>query len=469
MFAPFKQILKDSDIKTVHDSALRVLDEVGILCQHKKAAGLLADGGEARYEGGRLYFRPEAIEALFEEKKAEFARSEAEASAKPTEFSLGGHWNCLEYCDPDTNMPRPATVEEACDMARLSEALGADGGPIPVAPGKINPRLRTLECERIALVHTRKHGGWLTATDGEEIRILADMHKAAGRRYTLGLEGLITPLKLNPVVFDTYFAWRDDPDVDIGIMGGIPVAGSSAPLAFPSCLVLPLAEGLALDYIFKTLSAGSLRCFDMRLEPFDMRYTNLAFGTPEHCLIIQVMCELREGLFGIKPRHGTFRTNGKAVDAQTMLERTACFFFQAALGARKFGSVGQMSMDEVYSPVQAVLDREILEYGKRVFFGIGEDCWMREKDAVEIIREGVAENGFLLNDATVGMFRNFYGFGRLSEASNLNGWRNRGGRKMEDKAWDQAQTLIKSAGYRLDAQAEKDVNRIYSKGMEILK
>jgi hypothetical protein len=64
------------------------------------------------------------------------------------------------------------------------------------------------------------------------------------------------------------------------------------------------------------------------------------------------------GLFGTAGRGGAFRTNGKRVDAQTVMERTASFLRQALLGSRAFGAVGQPCID-----------------------------------AVALIREGVTENG----------------------------------------------------------------------------
>lgn len=463
---PQQPILTPKDCRDILEGAVRVLDEVGIQCDHEKAIALLIENGGVRHQNGRIYLDKDAMMAFYEQRRAEALA--AEAVAAPAQWAMGGQWNCLELCDPETNQPRPATLEDCVAMTKLAVSLGAKTGPIPVAPGVVPPRLRTLECERIALLHTPGMGGWLTATDADEVRLLRDMHRAAGRRYSLGLEGLITPLKLNPVIFDTYFEHKDDPDIDIGIMGGIPVAGSTAALVFPANFVLPLAEDLALDFLSRSLSGGKLRCANLRLEPFDMRWANLAYGTPEQCLLIQAGCELRRELFGSLPRHGTFRTNGKVVEAQTMLERSMSFLWQAALGARIFGSVGQISLDEVYSPVQAVLDRETLEYGRRLFTGISERCWDRETDVVQIIAEGVADNGFLAHDSTVGMFRAFYGAGRMSEASNLNGWRTRGAVKLEDKARTEAKRLIDAYDWHLDEQRSADVEKIYRQGVALL-
>jgi trimethylamine:corrinoid methyltransferase-like protein len=459
-------ILTDKDVTMATEGALRVLAELGVACTHAAAAERLQEKSPVRLGHGRLRFPRETMEVHFEKKKRDLRTSYGEAAAREDgRFRMGGQWNCLNYLDPETGRHRGATYGEAVRLARLSEALGASGGPIPLAPGDVEPRLKTLVCEKIALLHTQGMGGWLTATDPEEIRLLADMYKAAGRRYALGLEGLITPLSFNPAVFDVYFQWCDDPCVDIGIMGSIPMAGATAPLVFPACLAIPLAEALALDYVFHVLSDGKLSCFDLRLEPFDMKAGSLAFGTPEQCLFIEAMCDFREKLFGIRPLRGTFRTNGKVLDAQTQIERTASFLWQASLGARTFGSVGQMSMDEVYSPAQAILDRETLRYGERLYRGLGDAAFRYDLDIVDIVRQGVEEGGFMVHETTVALFRDFYDMDRLSSASNLATWMAHGSRRLEEIAWDEAQRVADAHTYDLDDVRRRDVETLFERGV----
>ena len=462
-----KPILTEKDVTMAYEGALRILSELGVACTHVVAVGRLQEKSGIRLRNGRLIFPREAMEAHFQKKRRDLRASYLEAAGTKDAgvFRLGGQWNCLNYLDPVTEVHRGCTYDEAVWLARLSEALGAKGGPIPLAPGDVDPRLRTLVCEKIALLHTKGMGSWLTATDPEEIRILAEMHKAAGRRYSLGLEGLITPLTFNSAVFDVYFTWCEDPDVDIGIMGSIPMAGATAPLVFPACLSIPLAEALALDYVFHILSDGRLSCFDLRLEPFDMKAGNLAFGTPEQCLFIEALCEFRERLFDIRPLHGTFRTNGKTLDAQTQIERTASFMWQAALGARTFGSVGQMSIDEVYSPVQAILDREILRYGERLYNGIGEESFRYDLDIVQIVREGIEDGGFMIHETTLDVFRSFYGMNRLFSASNLSAWKSAGGRRMEAAAWDEAQRVAAGHTFELEDGRRRDVEALFERGL----
>ncbi len=80
------------------------------------------------------------------------------------------------------------------------------------------------------------------------------------------------------------------------------MTGATVPLIFPASLVQLLAEALALDYVFYTLSEGELKSFCLRLEPFDMKDSNIVYGSPEWCLFKQAVMELWEGLIGSRPQ-----------------------------------------------------------------------------------------------------------------------------------------------------------------------
>ncbi len=455
-------ILDKKDVQQIYHSALKVLSEVGIQCGHKKMVDILSQKGRIRYDNGRIYLYTDVIDDYFNKRKLEIASRHCD-----NEFKMGGQWHSWELCDPVFNRPRPATLEESVQMAKLAEMLGSVGDPIPVTPGGTDPGLHTLLSIKIGLLHTRTLGGKLTATDREEIRILSDMYKAAGRKYTIGVEWLISPLKLNSELINTYFEWCDDPDVDISIMSNIPMAGATAPLVFPANLVLSLAETLALDYISQTVSDGRLEDFSIRLEPFDLKDSNIVFGSPEWCLFKQAVVELYEGIIGKKPG-GIFRTNGKVVDGQTLMERTASFLWQAMIGLRTFSAVGQLCVDEVYSPVQAILDREILKYGQRLCKGINGGCWDDSLDALRIIKEGIDEDTFISHETTFNVFREMYDFSRLTSACNLSAWKSGGSTTLEAKAWEEAQNLISKHDFSLDEASTNEIEKIYQKGVNYI-
>ena len=458
-----KRILDAEKVQTVYRQALKIADEIGVKCNNRQFLSTLAAKAGIRYANGRMTIPCDEMDEFFQMRKDEIFAGFKEQK----EIRLGRQWHSWELCDPVTNSPRLASEKEAIDMARLSESIGSRGCPIPVAPGNINPRLHTLECEKLALIYTRSLGGQLTATDDEEIRVLIDMYLAAGRKYCLAVEPLISPLTLNDHILDIYTKWHECNDVDITIIGAIPMVGTTAPIAFPASLSQMLAEALILSFIYYKLSDGRLSSISLRLDPFDMKYSNISFGTPEWCILKQMVIELWEGLFGVKSLSGSFRTNGRNVDAQTLMQRTASFIWQVMLGVRNFSAVGQLCVDEVYSPVQAILDVELVKYANRLVRGI-DGLWDESGDSMAIITDGIDAGNYLVSDSTLENFRSFYDFERLDTSQNLAIWKQAGSREMQELAWNRASKIITEYDFEINEDMKRDLMNVYRKGLKII-
>lgn len=453
-----KKFITQERAQLIYHQALEALQQLGIEFTDESYAHRITQEVPCTWRNGRFYFDSAQIDAFFTMRQP---RLPGRTNSKNSEtITIGGGWNSWYLCDPTENMPRRATRAEAIQMAKLAESLGGHRGPIPVVPGDVDPKFHTLECEAIALCHTRGMGGCLTATKSGEIELLKRMYEVAGRRYLLALEPLISPMRINPEVMEVYFRWRDDPDLDITIFTPIPMVGATAPVAFPAALVQVLAEALAQDYLFYHLSGGKQTDgFNLRLDPFDMKQGNIAFGSPEWCLCKQALTELWQELLGGDGTYGSFRTNSRRVDAQCMLERTASFVYQLEIGIRHFSAVGQLAVDEVFSPVQAVLDAELAQYGQRLLRGL-DDIWTQEEDTMDILCEGVQTHSFLYADSTLGLFREMYDLGRLSDTSNVDTWKRAGEPCFEQRAWKRAQDIIEEHTFALEPARAREVLRL---------
>ncbi|MCI5650457.1 MAG: trimethylamine methyltransferase family protein [Fusicatenibacter sp.] len=461
-----KKLISPMRAREIFEEALEILENHGLECPDASVCRKIQEKVPCVFKDQHIRFSKEKVRDFFEMRRPRLAASQNRDEEKIT---IGGNWHAWYFCDPVTNEPRTATREEAIAMARLAESLGAGRGPIPVAPGEISPALHTMECERLALCYTEGMGGCLTATDPEEIAVLKEMYRVANRRYLLALEPLISPLRLNPEVMNIYFQWCDDPELDITIFTPIPMAGATAPLVFPAALVQTLAEGLAQDYLFYQLSNGKNQDgFQLRLDPFDMRHTNIAFGTPEWCLFKQAVVELWNELTGGSYRFGSFRTNSRRVDAQAMMERTASFLWQMEMGMRHFSAVGQMSVDEVFSPVQAMLDAELAGYGNRLLKGF-DGIWLDTSETKAILEEGLKSHNFMDSESTLEYFRETYDMTRLSDERNVMAWKEAGMPCFEKTAWEMAQDRIRTHTFELEDAKQNKINdlfRLYAKSVK---
>lgn len=453
--------LSDDDLAAIVDAALVVLAEVGVECTDPEIGRQLEAWPGAEYRDGRVRFRAASVRERLE---AHRASAPPEPAEDEPPFTMGGCWAGLSYCDPETLVVKPASGSEAALMARLWDARG-HAGVVPLQPGDVPAALVTLTAERVALENSRWLGGSLPVTDPGEVSFLIDMNLAAGRRYRLVEQVAISPLRLNCIGAATALGFRDNPDVDVALTGPIPIAGATAPLEVWPALVQSVAESLAFDIMSTTLGFGG--GVGLRVEPFDFRYSGIVFGSAEWCLYRAAVLQMTHHLTGRRPRNGLFRTCAKLPDEQAACERTASALWQALLGIRAFGAVGQLSVDEVFSPQQAVIDRDILGYVERVIGGM--DMSAPEEDPVELIRRGVAEGSFIGAPETARRFRDMFWFPELFRHWGIDRWRAEGSPAILAEAWAIVREEIATSTHQLDEATTRAVGDIYSQAAEYIR
>jgi len=450
--------LSASELASVLDDALRVLAEIGIECHHTEVRRRLAEWKGTALADGRVRFAAHAVREHIEAKREALIKPDEEHEV---ELTMGGCWAGLNYCDPETQEIRAGTSAEVAQMARFWDARGLTG-VVPLQPGDVPPELVALTAEHIGITESRGMGGSLPVTDPEEIRLLIEMNLAAGRRYRLMQQTGISPLRFNDEGLEVALGFFDNPDVEAGLGGFIPTAGATCPLDPKAALVQSTAEALAHDILCTVLqrSGGG---FGLRIEPFDFQYSTVVFGSPEWCLYDVLVLQMSAFLSRYPIRHGKFRSVAKHPDAQAACERTGSVLWQALLGARGFGGVGQLSVDEVFSPQQVIIDGEILRYVERLMKGL--DLGRGPADSVGLIREGVEQGHFLAVKDTVARYRDFYRFPDLFRHWNAGRWRVEGAPSILSEAWDRAKAKIAESTFTLPADQRKEVDRIFEKAV----
>ena len=451
----FKKIIDKTRAERVFDDALQILNEIGVECADGGVVEKIAKKAPLTYKNNRIYFEKKDLARHFESRKPDLTVREI-----PEKFSIGGQWHAWYLVDPVTNRPRLASHDEAVKCAKFAESFGKKGGPIPVAPGGINPRAHTIECEKIALIHTKKLGTGLTVSGDAEIDALAAMFEAAGRRYTLAVEPMISPLKFNAENLSLYLRQADNKKIDIVEYGAMPSAGATAPLAMPAGLSLAFAETLALDYIFYNYSDGRHHGgFGVRLDHIDFKSLNMVFGSPERAILRRAIIELWRELTGGETIVAPLHSNSKCVDAQAVMEKTTAMMYFINCGARVFGAVGQLSVDEVYSPVMAVIDREIVKTGGRLMRSL-DGLWDDSADTVKIVLGGLNDRNYIGADSTVDIYKKFFGLDVLSSYENCAAWAAGGFKGIEERARAEYETIAAAHDFRLQDDGEREVNKI---------
>jgi trimethylamine:corrinoid methyltransferase-like protein len=345
-------------------------------------------------------------------------------------------------------------------MARFMDARGGRNWPIPIIPADVPRRQMTLACEHIAISNTRKLGGFTIAMDPTEIEFLVEMNQVAGRTFTLVEQIAISPLRFNDHGLEARERFAGRKDVRVILTGSMECVGSTAPLPIRSALVQLCAEAIALSIAGVALQGGP-GAMGGELFPFDFQHAMLLFSGPEDMLYWSLGKQMIEFLNGRPAWGGSFHSMGRQPDPQSSAERTALALWQAIHGARRFHGAGQLAIDHIFSPQQAVIDDEILAIIAHVVGGL--DPLAGSSDPVAEIAEGVAGGTFIDQPATAAGFRAVSFFPKLFHRYNAGHWHELGSPTILAEAWDKAQQQIRSCDFHLPADQQRDLDRIYSK------
>ncbi len=336
-------------------------------------------------------------------------RRAAEDAAAP--IGVFTHGQALHICDPDTNRLREATVEDLARWCRFVEALG---------------------------IRERAHPTFIP-TDGPigsaDFRAFATILLNSSRPYRVSVysasmlpffieacataKGSLEAVKADPVfatkawVTSPFTLDRENLAIAMGSrrllgrpveFGQMPVAGASAPVTVAGALVQNTAESLAISALRLAIDdiphpiTGCSAVMDMR-HGFPRQIG------PDLFLHYLAGCEMDDYLYRGEPTGrgwGWCGAGAATVCAQSVLEKALGFGMAIASGARSFG-VGCLAFSDVGSPVQLLIDLELVGYARTLFREVSADD---DHVGLETILEVAPSGGRYLETAhTASFFR----------------------------------------------------------------
>ena len=449
--------LAAKQLERLHEEAVGLVERVGLRVPHAESRRRAAEHDGVRIEGEWVRFEPAVVEAAVH-------RLRYPTELRQADFDIIGGAYSLQTTDLQTGAVRPATAQDLIDCTRLTDALGMLGSA-PVRPTDIrSPELQEVALYRYSWEHSpRKSTGLLDANPQSTVRVaeyVYEMAQAAGKDFSLGLWE-VSPFGTTESELEVICRFLER-DVRLWV-ATMPIAGATAPIHLPGAYVQSLAELLAGLALLHTLSPAApihaLVIDSIRAYPFDMRYGTFVYGTPEDLLgtLIQVQLNAR---YGIPVVAKSLLTTAKEPDAHAGAEKAAHTLAAALAGARIFTNAGLLSVDEVFSPEQALIDREIVRYARRVCRGFE---WSEETLAIGAIEE-VARGGrrtFLDHDTTLACFREAGFESELLEHTMLQRWQEGGARSLRERAREIARRMISEQQYEPEAGIRRELERIW--------
>jgi trimethylamine--corrinoid protein Co-methyltransferase len=460
--------LEEKDIKKMWVGALELIQNFGLRVPHNGIKDLISNFNGARIAGDIITFNSDLVDdALKHQDYGDFPK---DVGSENPGIVAGAY--VKNVIDLESGEIRPATMRDLIDYTKVCDSYNFYGPPC------VRPNDEPVELQRILMYKTsyeysrvHAHGildvaGWLNPM---EARFGKEMADAANKDFRVDL-WLISPFLAPKEGLDILYEFKDEAvDMNVATM---PVVGTTGPINMIDSYIQSLAELFSaltlLHLINETKSEkGRVRCVavdSIRAYPFDMRYAAFVYGSAEDLLGTLYQAQLNR-FFKIPLVAKSLLTTGKHPDSHAAGEKAAHTMAAVLVGAKVFANAGLLSVDEIFSVQQLIIDYEIVQYCMRVARG---DDFNEDLSALDTIRE-VGHNGtFLDHDTTVRDFRKALWDPEVFIHPTLQQWTEQGSKGPVQIAKEIALKKIKEHTYRVDKDKQVELNKIFERAKKDL-
>lgn len=357
-------ILSDDQVKSIHHSALRILGEMGMEIQNAMLLERLAQVGfPVNLSQQRVFFPETALENYL----AQAQKHDWENHVPSVDASAGVYHG--RYHDPFSGKLIPWDEDNLAlyfALARSLEHVGHAqmlGCRLPV-PGPLEPLYERYYCWKYS------------AQEGSSIYLdeicpyLLELYqlKAAESGNPVaevfrGTVYLVPAMKLgrHEAHQVAYFL---EQGLRVRIGGSMLTMGADAPVTLSGAVTLNLAEQLALRLVNWALWGDTSFHLGASLAGLDMRTTIRPFGRPEMAIANLMMAQMAR-FYGASFSGHSGLSDAKLPSVEAGAQKAISAVATLLAGGSFWMDAGLLSIDEVCSPIQLVLDNEFLSALKR--------------------------------------------------------------------------------------------------------
>jgi len=452
--------LTQGQIEIMHQEALKLIETVGLKVPHEGIVERLSGEKGVRVEKDRMKFDGSLVEKCLRE----LSYPDEKVPPRPILVSGAYEQNIL---DMDTAEIRQATSEDLVALTKLADSYEMFGSA-PVRPMNLPSRLAEIAMYKISWENSsRRCNSILEANPKSSIEVASyvyEMSRVADKFFSIGI-WITSPFSISPDDLKVLYHFIDK-DVPLWI-GTMPIAGATAPIHMIGAYVQSLAELFAGYTMLKLLNPQTyVYCSiidSIRAYPFDMKYGNFVYGSPEDIWGTLLQVQLNRH-YKIPIIAKSLLTSSPLPDAQAAAEKAAHTVLAAAFGVDGYTNAGLLAVDDIYSAEQVVIDYEIVQYAMQSLRGFD---FNEETLSTKIIEEVVLKDeNFLSHQSTLKYFREAFWVPELFEHLMLRQWQDKGGKSIRERAKDIAKRKIKEHEFELPAEIQRELDRIYQKAKE---
>lgn len=447
--------LTDQDIKKIHETSLRVFDEVGVQVNFHQAMALFRRAGAEVDETTRVVKIPPGLVIDLVQKappvihlygRAENGELDCEIAGKKVYLGTGG--TALNVQDPGSQNSRRAILKDVVDMARLVENLdNIHFYMLNVYPNDLPEEDVDVNRFGAALNHTRKHvmGGVYTIEGVKNVIKMAEIiagssQKLRDRPFISMVTCPISPFKLDETYAQlTMEAARNRIPV---VVPAEPLCGTTAPITLAGNLVVQNVDTLAGVMLAQLANPGTPTLYGCISSISDLRDMKYLSGAVEMGLMNAAAAQLAQ--FYHLPCYATAgMSDSKVIDAQAGYESAITSLMVALAGGNLIhDAAGFLEFCMTASYDKLVIDNEIIGMTMRAVEGINVN---EETLAFDLIKQAGPGGHFVSASHTRHHMRSELYQPQLSDRENRDKWDSSGATDAQRRATERVLEILGEA------------------------
>ncbi|UCB44935.1 MAG: trimethylamine methyltransferase family protein [Spirochaetota bacterium] len=452
MIKPYLRLLSGDDLKKIHEASLSILENTGMLIDHQEARNMLQEAGaNVDHEKKIVKFPPELVEETLKNMDRTILHAgrdpEYDAVLKIGEdFCTRTAGGATSYIDLKTGDYRRAKISDLEEFATLVDALpnvNAVGtlhcGDIPEQTADIHCLQTLLEKQRKNIVHN--------AFTVKNLEYMIEM--------MLAVRGTKEKLKERPLVHTIIAVlsplYMPEDDIDQLILAGkygiptgvviMPSVGSASPITLAGTLAQGNAELLGSITLAQVANPGHPIPYFFEPTVTEMKSGDSLMGTPESAMLCAAIAQLGIEFYGFPPNGIGLMSDG-AICEQTLFQKACNGVMQCLGGGSLLIAAGAIDSVLAISPIQLVIDDEIIGMLHRISRGIEVND---DTLALDIIDKVGPRGSFLAQAHTVLHLREGDLFNpHIFDWNKRDKWITRGAKGLEQRAREKAMDILKN-------------------------
>ncbi len=444
--------LADSEIALIHDTALKLLENLGMGNVPDRLRRDLLNNGAVEGEQDRVLFPRTMVEATIQAAAKTFVfhgRDESrsiEVGGDRVYFGTGGA--AVQTLDIDTGLYRPATLADLHDFTRLQDTLENVSWFTRCCVATDVPDIFDLDVNTVyALVRNTTKPiatSFTLAENVEPIVELLDIVAGGPGEFSkrpflkAHISPVISPLRYGDDAVDVVYEC---------VKHNIPMscitaaqAGATAPATLAGFLAQSLAETLASLVMVNTIQPGFPMVFSNWPFIVDLRTGAFAGGSGETAILNAASAQIINWL-GLPSGVAASMTDAKAIDAQYGVEKGMTSLAAALAGGNLIYESSGMTASLLGASFEAfVLDNEMHSHTYRALRGIEVS---EENLGYDAICQSVLGDGHFLGSAhTYEAMERDYFYPKLADRNEPRTWEMSGAKDAWSTARERAKEIL---------------------------